>query len=46
MIAFMTMLSGVIVLALPITVLGSNFAHISEMYEEDAANFAYQVAVS
>eukprot|EP00966_Prymnesium_polylepis_P003542 80993-Prymnesium_polylepis.1 len=41
-IAVVAMLSGVIVLALPITVLGSNFAQISEMYEEDAAQFAFQ----
>jgi len=34
------MVGGVIVLALPITVLGSNFAKMVEMYEEDASNLA------
>jgi len=37
-----TMVAGVIVLALPITVLGSNFAKVTEMYEEDAARFSLQ----
>jgi len=37
-----TMGAGVIFLALPITVLGSNFAKVTEMYEEDAARFSLQ----
>ena len=31
------MLSGIIVLALPITVLGNNFVAVTEMYEEETA---------
>jgi len=38
----LTMGAGVIFLALPITVLGSNFAKTTEMYEEDAARFSLQ----
>ena len=42
LIAVGAMLAGIIVLALPITVIGSNFAHATELYEDDAAAFAFQ----
>jgi len=35
------MICGVITLALPITVLGSNFAKMVEMYEEDEAQYSF-----
>lgn len=35
--AVVAMLSGVLILALPITVIGSNFAKMVEMFEDDAA---------
>ena len=38
--AVMTMLSGVVVLGMPISVLGSNFARLTDMYAEDASKFA------
>ena len=38
--AVIAMLSGVLILALPITVIGSNFAKMVEMFEEDAAAYA------
>ena len=38
--AVVAMLSGVLILALPITVIGSNFAKMVEMFEEDAAAYA------
>ena len=40
-IATMTMLLGVLILALPITVVGSNFAKMVEMFEEDAATYTF-----
>jgi len=41
MVAVSAMFSGVIVLALPITVLGSNFSKLVEMYEDEAAEYAF-----
>ena len=38
-IAVVAMLSGVLILALPITVIGSNFAKMVEMFEEDNAAY-------
>jgi hypothetical protein len=38
-IGVLCMTSGIIVLGLPITVLGSNFARMTDMYEEDTARF-------
>jgi len=38
-VAVITMLSGVLILALPITVIGSNFAKMVEMFEEDNAAY-------
>jgi hypothetical protein len=38
-IAVVAMLSGVLILALPITVIGSNFAKMVEMFEDDAAMY-------
>merc|ERR1719359_2295307 len=43
-VAGVCMLSGVLILALPITVVGANFAKMVEMFEED--NMAYQMADS
>jgi hypothetical protein len=39
-IAVVAMLSGVLILALPITVIGSNFAKMVEMFEDDAAMYS------
>jgi len=39
-VAVVAMVGGIVVLALPITVLGSNFQKMVEMYEEDAAAYA------
>lgn len=41
LVCVVAMIMGVIVLALPITVLGSNFAKMVEMYEEDAAAYHF-----
>merc|ERR1711865_1321186 len=38
--AVVAMLSGVLILALPITVIGSNFAKMVEMFEDDAAMYS------
>merc|ERR1719473_1657355 len=38
--AVVAMLSGVLILALPITVIGSNFAKMVEMFEDDAAVYS------
>jgi hypothetical protein len=38
--AIVAMLSGVLILALPITVIGSNFAKMVEMFEDDAAMYS------
>lgn len=43
--AVFAMVLGIVVLALPITVLGSNFQRMVEMYDEDAGQFAMQVRV-
>ena len=39
-ITVIAMVSGIVVLALPITVLGSNFQKMVEMYEDDAAAYS------
>lgn len=40
--AIFAMILGIVVLALPITVLGSNFQKMVEMYDDDAAEFTMQ----
>jgi len=42
MVAVAAMVGGIVVLALPITVLGSNFQKMVEMYEEDASAIALE----
>ena len=41
-VAVLTMVGGVLVLALPMTVLGSNFTKVTEMYEEDINRFSQE----